>query len=602
MRKLLPMLLLVTSCASQQMSAEEIQSALVEVKLLGNGNFMISNFHGHRRIYAELRKNNEDIYGTFLVATHGAFQTDLFMNHKPLYAITIFTKNGELTHILYGKSKGKLFRARQNTYLTRDDKSAWVLDSIKDNIVVKIKPDSCEYIYPEVTSKSIDKDTVHNIQLKVLCDELEDYKQLGKDLHELLEGYITDDFKFADGSDSSIPIKFNGVEYTKTIRAASPVKVEQKLIQRKLTFVGDSLIVADNEKLITHEKVNGEWKKVSEFSASGEIVSVKGVGDILLCIGRYNSNGIIVYEKKDDSWVEVPIVFTSENTRGGVESVASEGGTLVVGFKGRQKRRQKDKRPAQKATKSSVVIFARTEDGYIEKAQLHPPEEKKKPTTKKRYSSTRLKDYSFGKMVGISGGVIAVGASEYKRNGAIFLYEKMGESWRQKGMILAPKHEGSSGLRFGSEFTMHKNRLLVGTGNYSEGSVSSGAAFMYDINAPSTWDSPTKLLPSDLGIRNWFGGNVALDGNSAYISAVGDTTTRISEGSIYHFEFKDSKWVEVEKFVAPDDSYETVSFGSKIICTPSSVYTYALQRIENEKEYFSTDYNIHIYEIMKKKQ
>jgi uncharacterized repeat protein (TIGR01451 family) len=109
--------------------------------------------------------------------------------------------------------------------------------------------------------------------------------------------------------------------------------------------------------------------------------------------------------------------------------------------------------------------------------------------------------------------------------------------------------DGAAGDAFGASVALSGDTALVGA--YGDDS-STGSAYIFERNAENAWHQTAKLTASDSAASDLFGYSVALSGDTALVSAVGDDNYR---GSAYVFVKPVGGWgnmTETAKLTASD--------------------------------------------------
>ncbi|MEZ5024361.1 MAG: FG-GAP repeat protein, partial [Chitinophagales bacterium] len=83
--------------------------------------------------------------------------------------------------------------------------------------------------------------------------------------------------------------------------------------------------------------------------------------------------------------------------------------------------------------------------------------------------------------------------------------------------------------------------------------TSSGAAYLLRRSG-GNWVETQKITASDAAANDWFGNDVAINGNYAVVGAPGDDDLGSSSGSIYIFEYNGVSWVQSQKITQPSGS------------------------------------------------
>ncbi len=159
---------------------------------------------------------------------------------------------------------------------------------------------------------------------------------------------------------------------------------------------------------------------------------------------------------------------------------------------------------------------------------------------------------SFGRSVSLSGATALIGADKgsgaTSLSGAAYVFTLRDGSWSEEDKLFAA--DGSNGDHFGRVLELEGNRALVGAPNCDDAGANSGAAYVFDRSG-STWTQTQKLFASDAATKDMFGWDVALEGDTAMISAPDDPYQY--PGGIYVFHRQGSSWSEVQKLPEPDD-------------------------------------------------
>ncbi|MCH7602252.1 MAG: hypothetical protein IIB54_05765 [Planctomycetes bacterium] len=169
-------------------------------------------------------------------------------------------------------------------------------------------------------------------------------------------------------------------------------------------------------------------------------------------------------------------------------------------------------------------------------------------------------DNQFGYAVAIDGQVLIVGSNvdtiagiETTGSAWIFRYDLAANVWIDEAYLYADDRMTNDG--FGYAVDIGQNVALVGVPFDDNDSCSGGAFECSNVGAvyvyrfdPVTleWVEEAKLTPSDGEQNLRFGHEVALGGNIAVISAVGNS------GAVYVFEYLAGSWTETAKIVSPE--------------------------------------------------
>ncbi len=160
----------------------------------------------------------------------------------------------------------------------------------------------------------------------------------------------------------------------------------------------------------------------------------------------------------------------------------------------------------------------------------------------------------FGSSVAISGGIAIVGAPLHdlpgKENaGAAYLFNVT--FGNQIGGTLTASDSATADT-FGGSVAITDDWALVGSLNDDHGSnINAGSAYLFDV---ATGSQESKLTASDAEASDFFGGSLAINGNTAILGLSSDVTAGIASGSAYLFDLDDppANLNEFLKFTASD--------------------------------------------------
>ncbi len=175
---------------------------------------------------------------------------------------------------------------------------------------------------------------------------------------------------------------------------------------------------------------------------------------------------------------------------------------------------------------------------------------------------------NFGISVALYGNTALIGA--YQDDcaagidcGSAYVFERLGMTWVQQQKLTAS--DASSQDRFGWSVALSGISALVGA--YSDDCIAGndcGSAYVF-VRSGTTWSQQAKLTASDAAGGDYFGRSVALYGNTALIGARGDDCTLgLDCGAVYAFHRSNSSWTQQQKIIATSypDSYD--NFGSLV--------------------------------------
>ena len=165
----------------------------------------------------------------------------------------------------------------------------------------------------------------------------------------------------------------------------------------------------------------------------------------------------------------------------------------------------------------------------------------------------------FGVSVSLWGDVLAVGAASGgggtlpAGTGAVYLFQRDAEGWRQLDRLLAS--DARPGDRFGGSVSLWGNTLAVGASGVDGDDADlpdSGAVYMFQRQG-ERWSEQARLAASNRGATDGFGACVSLSGNWLAVGAHGedsgnvddpDDNSAASSGAVYVFQRDGDSWSE----------------------------------------------------------
>lgn len=240
-----------------------------------------------------------------------------------------------------------------------------------------------------------------------------------------------------------------------------------------------------------------------------------------------------VYELGADGWqLQAKLIAQNPSaldTLGG--NVALNNNTAVLGAIGRSDNGEKS---------GAVMVFERNHS-WQQKHLIMP-------------SDGKAGD-AFGQSIALTENVLVIGAPHSdtpdKDSGSVYVYTRKGERWIFETKLTA--HDGATGDLFGISVAIDKNTILVGADLNDEKAENAGAVYVFS-NDGEQWQQQAKLTASDAGNTDIFGVRVAISENTALISARRDDDDKlgVDAGSAYIFERTGQQWRQKTKLLAPD--------------------------------------------------
>lgn len=155
----------------------------------------------------------------------------------------------------------------------------------------------------------------------------------------------------------------------------------------------------------------------------------------------------------------------------------------------------------------------------------------------------------FGTFVAVDGDTAIIGAPGHDGlTGAAYVFVRTGSTWSQQQKIEAPA--GDPGDRFGTSVAVSAETAIVGSPGDDEVATSAGAAYVF-VRSGSVWSVEQKLVVP-AAANDFFGSDVALDGDTAIVSAPLDDEGGLDSGAAYAFVRASGTWSMQGKLIAAD--------------------------------------------------
>ena len=220
-------------------------------------------------------------------------------------------------------------------------------------------------------------------------------------------------------------------------------------------------------------------------------------------------------------------------------TVAISGDTIVIGADGDQ----------------SAYVFVRTNTGCHEEAKLTAPEGE---------------GYGPGMSVAMTGDTIVIGAYRDDDNGsfsgAAYVFVRTRAGWNEEAKLTAS--DAAEGDRFGYTVAVSGNTIVTGAYRDDDNGTSSGAAYVF-VRTRAGWTEEAKLTTSDAAEGDLFGVSVAISGDTVVTGASGETD---GSGAAYVFVRTRAGWNEEAK-LAGSDAVLGSYFGGAVAILGDTVVT-----------------------------
>ncbi len=179
-------------------------------------------------------------------------------------------------------------------------------------------------------------------------------------------------------------------------------------------------------------------------------------------------------------------------------------------------------------------------------------------------------DHRFGHDVVIEGDTAVIGRNSWTfegtQVGTAYVFTRDGSGvWTESQKLTA--YDQAPGDEFGEHVALSGNTLLVSAAWDDDGGSGTGSVYVFTNDGTGGWSFQQKLHASNASDYDMFGSAVAIDGDTAVISADGyDASPELSfAGMVYVFTRDGSGvWSEVQSFTAPQASLGDGPFGQVV--------------------------------------
>ncbi|MEM9103294.1 MAG: hypothetical protein AAGB12_13325 [Pseudomonadota bacterium] len=190
---------------------------------------------------------------------------------------------------------------------------------------------------------------------------------------------------------------------------------------------------------------------------------------------------------------------------------------------------------------------------------------------------------AFGQSIALTKDFLVIGAPRSdilgKDSGAAYVFKRQNNRWQYQSKINAD--DGVAGDLFGISVAIDGNTVIVGADLHDEKAENAGAAYVFKLQEDK-WVQQAKLMASDGGNTDIFGVRVSISGNTALISARRDDIQGmgVDAGSAYLFERKGNNWQQMAKLVSPDGNADD-RFGRGVAINGNTAIISAMNNDEN---------------------
>ena len=155
--------------------------------------------------------------------------------------------------------------------------------------------------------------------------------------------------------------------------------------------------------------------------------------------------------------------------------------------------------------------------------------------------------------------------------GSAYVFTRSGTAWTEQAHLFANDGSGTSRDYFGVSVAIKAETVIVGA--YLDdflSNINQGSAYVF-VRSGTAWSLQQHLLAGDGAAVDEFGSAVALDGDTAVIGAWSKTIgSNVQQGAAYVFLRTGTAWTQQAKLSA-DDGQAQVFFGGSVAISGDSV-------------------------------
>ena len=344
-----------------------------------------------------------------------------------------------------------------------------------------------------------------------------------------------------------------------TANAGGTATIKATSRQDETTFGLASILVQATPGILVEDQklVASDGAEADEFGFSGAIS-----GNYMI-VGSWqdddkgsSSGSVYVFERQPGgSWTEVQKLLASDGVdqdRLGVR-VSLDGNTAVI---------QSDIDSAFESGPGAAYVFERQANGtWVEQQKL--------------ISADLASGDSFGSPT-IDGDIMILGTPHDDDNGSnsgsAYIFERQSDGTWLEVQKLLPS-DGAAGEYFGVVSDLDGDTAIISAESDDDNGSGSGSVYVFEQQGNGSWEETAKLLASDGAAGDLFGFQPTIDGDIAVVGARGASAAYVFERQ------SDGSWVEVQKLVPFDGS--TGSFGFDVALEGNTAIISAPDNDEN---------------------
>ena len=173
-------------------------------------------------------------------------------------------------------------------------------------------------------------------------------------------------------------------------------------------------------------------------------------------------------------------------------------------------------------------------------------------------------DDQYGWSVAIDGDTALVGAWADEdwgaRTGSAYVYVRTGSTWTLQAKLLG--YSATAGDKFGEAVALSGDIAVIGAWGDDTGGTQAGAAYVFE-RVGTAWIQRAKLLASDAAQTDYFGGDVAVDGDWILVGASGAAAPYYRSGAVYTYKRSGANW-QFKGKISPNNPGNSANFGTSV--------------------------------------
>jgi hypothetical protein len=337
----------------------------------------------------------------------------------------------------------------------------------------------------------------------------------------------------------------------------------------------------------------------------GFSVAIEGSTIFVGASGHNSKGAVYIFEKPDNGWTDMNEtakveLSASGNNRFG-ESVAVDDNTLIVGSSSEDSNKgccyiyekpvtgwadldNYTKRLTisdgssnsyfgqyTKIYDNAIIVSANNQTNSLSKKGIVYVFEKKSGVWQSDYSqkieNTEINSGNFGRAISVTDKYIVIGQYNYNSYSKAVVYTK-GDSWETISNTVTIPCPDPGNQNFGCSVYVFGNILGVGANVKFDGSVRTGAVYMFNLNPDgSVTGSHKTIYPTIDKNQMVFGTSLAIDNESLLVGGYNDNTKDYQSGAVHAFVSSDLWNNYNESKIIPLSGYDTAEgkeFGKKV--------------------------------------